>query len=144
MSNIWVLAALAQANAEGKADQEMTSDDSQGELETFVGENGSTDQKDPGTDPSPRNPWMQMLPFILIFVEMYLFLFRGPKKKQAQHKKMLSSLQRNDRVRTIGGILGTVVDVKEDEITLKVDESNNTKIKVTAGSIAAVLSDRDR
>jgi preprotein translocase subunit YajC len=92
----------------------------------------------------PRNPWMQMLPFILIFVVMYLFLFRGPKKKQQEHKKMLSSLQKNDRVRTIGGILGTVIDIKDDEVTLKVDESNNTKIKVTSGSIGMVLSDRDK
>ena len=87
---------------------------------------------------------MSMLPFILIFVVMYLFLFRGPKKKQAEHKKMLSSLQKNDRVRTIGGILGTVIDIRDDEVTLKVDESNNTKIKVTTGSIGTVLSDTDR
>ncbi len=144
MSNMWVLAALAQDNAEGKEGTELTSDESQGKPEAVIGADGSKDRKDPGTEPPPRNPWMQMLPFILIFVVMYLFLFRGPKKKQAEHKKMLNSLQKNDRVRTIGGILGTVVDIRDDEVTLKVDESNNTKIKVTAGSIAAVLSDRDK
>ncbi len=144
MSNIWVVAALAQNDAEGKEGTELTSDESQGKPEAVIGVDSSTDNKDEGTEPPARNPWMQMLPFILIFVVMYLFLFRGPKKKQAEHKKMLNSLQKNDRVRTIGGILGTVIDVKDDEITLKVDESNNTKIKVTAGSIAAVLSDRDK
>ncbi len=144
MSDIWVRAAMAQDNAEGKEGTELTSDESQGEPEAVVGVDDSTDQKDTETEAAPRNPWMQMLPFILIFVVMYLFLFRGPKKKQAEHKKMLSSLQRNDRVRTIGGILGTVIDIKDDEVTLKVDESNNTKIKVTAGSIGAVLSDRDK
>ena len=144
MSDIWVRAALAQDNAEGKEGTELTSDESQDKPEAVVGVDGSTDQKDPGTEPPPRNPWMQMLPFILIFVVMYLFLFRGPKKKQAEHKKMLSSLQKNDRVRTIGGILGTVIDIKDDEVTLKVDESNNTKIKVSSGSIGAVLSDRDK
>ncbi len=144
MSDIWVLAALAQDDAEGKEGMELTSDAGEGKPEAVVGVDGSADNKDEGTEPPPRNLWMQMLPFILIFVVMYLFLFRGPKKKQAQHKKMLSSLQKNDRVRTIGGILGTVIDVRDDEITVKVDESNNTKIKVTPGSIAAVLSDRDR
>ena len=83
---------------------------------------------------------MQWGPLILIFVVMYMFLFRGPKKKQQQHQKMVQSLRRNDRVRTIGGILGTVIDVKDDEITLKVDESNNTKIKVAASAISKVLS----
>ncbi len=144
MSDIWVRAAMAQDNAEGNEGTELTSDESQGEPEAVVGVDDSTDQKDTGAEPPPRNPWMQMLPFILIFVVMYLFLFRGPKKKQAEHKKMLNSLQKNDRVRTVGGILGTVVDIREDEVTLKVDESNNTKIKVTAGSIGAVLSDRNK
>ena len=84
---------------------------------------------------------MQFLPLILIFVVMYLLLFRGPKKKQQKHQKMVQSLQKNDKVRTIGGILGTVIDVKDDEIILKVDESNNTKIRVTPGAISTTLLD---
>jgi len=40
--------------------------------------------------------------------------------------------------------MGTVIDIKDDEITLKVDESNNTKIRMTPGSIAAVLSEKDK
>ena len=52
---------------------------------------------------------------------------------------MVQSLRRNDKVRTIGGIIGTVIDVKDDEITLKVDESNNTKIRVTPGAISKTL-----
>jgi preprotein translocase subunit YajC len=70
---------------------------------------------------------------------MYFLLFRGPRKKQQQHKQMVQSLQKNDRVRTIGGIIGTVVDIKDDEITLKVDESNNTKIKVASSAIGKNL-----
>jgi len=53
---------------------------------------------------------------------------------------MVQSLKKNDKVRTIGGIIGTVVDIKEDEITLKVDESNNTKIKVASSAIVKNLS----
>ena len=49
-------------------------------------------------------------------------------------------LKKNDRVRTIGGIIGTVVDIKGDEITLKVDESNNTKIRVAKDAIGKNLS----
>lgn len=54
---------------------------------------------------------------------------------------MVASLQRNDRVRTIGGILGTVVDVRDDEIVLKVDESNNTKIRISPNAIGARVSE---
>jgi preprotein translocase subunit YajC len=71
---------------------------------------------------------------------MYFLLFRGPRKKQQQHKQMVQSLGKNDRVQTIGGIIGTVVDIKDDEITLKVDESNNTKIKVSPSAIGRNLS----
>jgi preprotein translocase subunit YajC len=71
---------------------------------------------------------------------MYLILFREPRKKQKQLQQMVKSLKKNDKVRTIGGILGTVVDIKDDEIILKVDESNNTKIRVVASAIGKNLT----
>ena len=57
---------------------------------------------------------------------------------------MIQSLKKNDKVRTIGGIIGIVVDVKDDEVTLKVDESNNTKIKVAASAIGKNLSNEGK
>jgi len=71
---------------------------------------------------------------------MYLILFRGPRKKQQQHKQMIQTLAKNDRIQTIGGIIGTVVDIKDDEITLKIDESNNTKIKIVRSAISRNMS----
>ncbi len=80
----------------------------------------------------------------LLFVMMYLLIFRGPRKKQQQQKQMVQSLKKNDRVRTIGGIIGTIVDIKDDEITLKIDESNNTKVKIIPSAIGRNLSqDKD-
>jgi preprotein translocase subunit YajC len=73
-------------------------------------------------------------------VLMYFVLFRGPKKKQQEHKKMLETIQKNDRVCTIGGIIGTVVEVKGDEVILKVDESSNTRIRVRTSAIATNLA----
>lgn len=75
-----------------------------------------------------------------MFVLMYVILFRGPRKKQQEHKQMMQALAKNDRVQTIGGILGTVVDIKDDEITLKIDESNNTKMKIVRSAISRNLS----
>ncbi len=83
---------------------------------------------------------------IILLIAMVFFvfmMFRGPRKKQQEHKKMVQSLQKNDRVRTIGGIYGTVVDVRDDEIVLKVDESSNTKIKVSPSAIGTRLSEKD-
>ena len=108
-------------------------------------EEGTAVVEDPTGDPSvpePRqgSPLWQFMPLILIFAVMYLFLMRGPRKQQQKHKQMVQSLNKNDRVRTIGGILGTVVEVKGDEVTLKIDESNNTKIRVSTSAIGKNLS----
>jgi len=102
-----------------------------------------TDPNSGAVKPQP-SPFMQFAPIILIFVVMYFMLFRGPRKKQQQHRQMVQALEKNDKVRTIGGILGTVIEVKENEVTLKVDESNNTKIKVLPSAIATNISKEEK
>jgi preprotein translocase subunit YajC len=134
------ISILAQAG-----DQEfVTSEDmdSSSQTITYTAQEGSQTAPDQ-TDPPARqqNPLMTYLPFVLIIVVMYMILFRGPKKKQQKHQQMVQSLQKNARVRTIGGIFGTVIDVKDEVITLKIDESNNTKIKVSSGAISTVISE---
>jgi preprotein translocase subunit YajC len=97
-----------------------------------------------GTAPAGKRQGMDYTQFIflgLLLIFVWMFLFRGPRKKQQEHKKMVQSLQKNDRVRTIGGIFGTVVDVKDDEIVLKVDESNNTKIRISPSAVGTKVSE---
>src|SRR5512138_3999665 len=53
----------------------------------------------------PANPLLQFAPLVLVFVLMYFMLFRAPKKRQQEHSKTVAGLKKNDRVRTIGGIL---------------------------------------
>jgi preprotein translocase subunit YajC len=129
MSKVWI---LAQNDASSVTAESVTAEDTT--------ETNTTVQSDPntlGNNQTRKNP---LGPYNLIFigfmfVMMYFLLFRGPRKKQQQHKQMVQALAKNDKVRTIGGIIGTVVDIKDDEITLKVDESNNTKIKVLPSAI---------
>lgn len=112
------------------------------EVESLTKAEGSQDVNAPGPrEKQPRSFFQSpMLPIILIFVVFYFLLLRGPRKKQQKQKKMVQSLKKNDRVRTIGGIIGTIVDVRDDEVTLKVDESNNTKIKISSSAIGRNLS----
>ena len=129
MNNIWILAqAESEQTPSGITSAPVTTE------ETTTTTTVASDPNSAGT-PVQKSPLIQFLPFILIFVVMYFLLFRGPRKKQQKHQQMVKGLQKNDKVRTIGGILGTVVDIKDDEITLKVDESNNTKIKVAPSAI---------
>jgi preprotein translocase subunit YajC len=138
MNNLYFLAMAGGQATEGEI---IGSESTEGATEGTTIEDGApaAGAKEGATRP-PASPWTSFLPFILIFVVMYMFLFRGPKKKQQQHQQMVQSLRRNDKVRTIGGIIGTVIDIKDDEITLKVDESNNTKIKVAPSAISKSLS----
>ena len=95
------------------------------------------------TAPAGQQPPNPLSSLLMLFVPMgliYYFLILRPqsadKKKRAD---LLAGIKKNDRVCTIGGIYGTVVNVKDDEITLKVDESNNTKITFTRSAIARIL-----
>lgn len=88
--------------------------------------------------------YMNLILIGVMFAVMWLLLFRGPRKRQQEHKSMVSSLQKNDRVRTVGGIFGTVVDVKGDEVVLKIDESNNTKIRVSMSAVGKKLTKEDK
>jgi preprotein translocase subunit YajC len=99
-----------------------------------------TDKTSPTTQPHTSFPPSELIFLGLMFVLMYLILFRGPRKKQQQHKQMIQALAKNDRVQTIGGIIGTVVDIKDDEITVKIDESNNTKMKIVRSAISRNMS----
>ncbi|MCZ6815071.1 MAG: preprotein translocase subunit YajC [Planctomycetota bacterium] len=78
--------------------------------------------------------------FAVMGLIFYFLLIRPQSKEKKKRAKMLSQIKKNDRVVTIGGIVGTVATVKEDEVTLKVDESNNTKITFTRVAIQRVMS----
>ena len=136
MDNMWILAqAESGEGPSGISSEPVSTEETTTMTTTAADPNAPAGRKPPqGIFGSP------LLMIGLMLVVMYLFLFRGPRKKQQQHKQMVQSLQKNDRIRTIGGIIGTVVDFKDDEITLKVDESNNTKIKIAPSAIGKNLS----
>jgi preprotein translocase subunit YajC len=83
-------------------------------------------------------------PFFLPLILLAVFLFFSSKTKRKQQKQaqdMLSSIKKGDRVQTIGGILGTVVEARENEVLVKVDETNNTKIRFSRKAINRVVDE---
>lgn len=143
MNNIWiskdtlltgVLAQAAEQRPSGITSEPVTTEET---TTTAV----AYDANAPVGPAPTQKPFISPMLFLgLMLVLFYFLIFRGPRKKQQQHKQMVQSLQKNDKVRTIGGIIGTVVDIKDDEITLKVDESNNIKIKIASSAIGKNLS----
>jgi len=91
-----------------------------------------------------ENGLMSMLlliaPIALLF---YFLLIRPQRREQAQRQKMLDAVKKNDRVVTVGGIYGVVTNVHREanEVTVKVDESTNTKLRLTLGSVARVVGE---
>lgn len=65
-----------------------------------------------------------ILPLVLMVAVFYFLLIRPQKKKDKQVKDMLAALKQGDRVCTIGGIYGTITDIKDDTIELSVGRDN--------------------
>ena len=80
--------------------------------------------------------WM----FIMIggFLLLWFWMGRGRKKEQQKRKQMLEAIKKGDKVTSIGGIIGTVVDVRDDEVTVKVDESGNVRMRFARWAIRGV------
>lgn len=95
----------------------------------------------PASQPVPQSPISTMLlPILLVGFVFYFLVFRPQKRERQKQQQLIDSIKKNDRVMTIGGVLGTVVSVKGDEVTLKVDESTNTKITFIRSAIKTVVS----
>lgn len=141
MENGWILAETQ------PAEQNSTEVIKAEDISVSKSPEAITKQADVNTVPAtgrkqPQSQWTQLIFIVLIFVVLYFIMFRGPKKRQQQQQQMIKSLKKNDRVQTVGGILGTVLEVSDNEITLKVDESNNTKIKVLPSAVSKVIEQK--
>ncbi len=73
--------------------------------------------------------------FGVIIVVMYFLMIRPQKKRQKEEQTMRDNVQVGDEITTIGGVMGRVVTVKEDSITIETGADRN-KIKFTRTSIA--------
>jgi preprotein translocase subunit YajC len=87
---------------------------------------------------------MSLFPIALMLglVVFMLLSARSQKKREQRAKEdMYSRMARNDRVLTIGGIIGTIMSVKDNEVVLKVDETTNTKMTFLKTSVQRILAD---
>ena len=73
--------------------------------------------------------WAMWIMLALIFVVMWFFMIRPQRKQQKELQNFRDSLKKGDKVVTIGGIYGTVCEIKEGSVLIEVD--NNVKIRVS-------------
>ncbi len=81
---------------------------------------------------------MGFLPFILIILVFYLFFIRPQMKKQKELKKYREALKKGDRIITIGGIHGKIVEEQEKTFTIEVEGQNRLKIEKSAVAMEGV------
>lgn len=87
-----------------------------------------------------------MFPILMGALLLYFLMMTRPKAKdQAKTSELLASLKKNDNVVTAGGILGTVVNIRSDDefLTIRIDDSSNTRMRILAKSIVRVVSDEE-
>jgi len=76
-----------------------------------------------------------MVPLIFIFIIFYFLLIRPQQKERKLHQKMLEGLAKNDEVVTSSGIHGTIVNVKEKTIILRIDDAVKVEIEKNCVSL---------
>lgn len=88
-----------------------------------------------GSAPPSASPWPLLIGIVVIF---YFLMIRPQMKEQKKRREMLSQLKKNDRVLTTGGMYGTIVTIADDEVTLKIDDSQNVRVRFTRAAIAGL------
>jgi preprotein translocase subunit YajC len=101
-------------------------------------------QADPGKGAGP-SAWLQLWPIFAILILFYLLFIRPQRQEARRREAMIQALKPNDHVITHGGIYGVVTNVHREAnaVTIRVDENNNTRLKVAMGAIARVVREEE-
>ena len=83
--------------------------------------------------------WTMLLMIALLFVVMWLFMIRPQQKRQKELNNFRESLKKGDKVVTVGGIYGTVLEVNDNKVMLEIDK--DVKIKVDKASLVKDFSE---
>ena len=87
------------------------------------------------------NPIASLLPFALMFLVLYLLILRPQMKKQRNQQRMIDELEKNDEIVTSGGIHGTILNIKDDILVVRI--ADNVKIEVSRAAVSRVKNKED-
>ncbi|MEM1208169.1 MAG: preprotein translocase subunit YajC [Planctomycetota bacterium] len=113
-----------------------------GEATVTVDANGQTVTTNAPPPSSGFDPTFIIL-MVGVIVIMYVVVFGGSRREKKRKAQMLDAMGKGDRVQTVGGVLGTVMDVNENEVVLKVDENTNARVRFAKSAIQTVLESSD-
>ena len=87
-------------------------------------------------------PLAMLAPFAMMFLIFYILVFRPQSKTRKEHALMVKNLKKYDEIVTNGGIFGTVIIVKPDAITIRVDE--NVRMNIEPSAVARLVKSKEQ
>lgn len=99
----------------------------------------------PGGTQQQQQPGSSIMPmmWIIMIGVMFWLIFMGPQRKEKKRRTaMLAALSKGDKIQTVGGVLGTVIEVREADVVVKVDENANTRLRFARSAIQSVVQDQ--
>ena len=91
----------------------------------------------PPAEGQESNGWMSFLPLIAIVVVFYFFFIRPQMKKSKEQKKFREALKKGDKIITIGGIHGKIIEVQDTTFTIEVEGQMKLRIEKSAVAMDA-------
>tara|TARA_Y100001970_G_scaffold189054_1_gene229904 strand:+ start:272 stop:571 length:300 start_codon:yes stop_codon:yes gene_type:complete len=89
------------------------------------------------SQPGGGDIFLQLLPFLLIFLIIYFLILRPQQKRVKAHKEMIDSLNKGDTVITQGGLIGKISKVISDQ-EVEIQIANDVRVKVVRGMISDI------
>lgn len=93
--------------------------------------------------PAASNPVLNFLPLILVFGIFYFLLLRPMQKQRKDQQQLLSGLQNGNVVVTNGGIIGTIVALTDDTVTLRV-KPDNVKLLISRSAVSGLAAEETK
>jgi len=92
--------------------------------------------------PNPNLGMANIFFLVFIFAIFYFMLIRPQQKQQKKHREMINNLNKNDEIVTIGGLHGTIINVKEKTFVIRVDD--NVKVEVDKSAVSYIIKARQK
>lgn len=85
------------------------------------------------TQQSGSSIFTSLIPFLIIIVVFWVLLYLPQRRREKEHQKLIASLKKGDKVITSGGIIGTITNVKDKTVVIRIDDK--AKMEVLKSSV---------
>jgi len=128
---------------EGSNDRPVAPDNTGGALVTSEVQQDASGQTPIDDGAGREQGFGNMLIWLLPLALVFLMLSMGNRKEKKKRAKIMAALSKGDKVQTVGGVLGTVVEVRDEEVVVKVDENANTRLRFARSAIQSILESKN-